>query len=131
MSTTEPSKLVEHYKTACHKMNNEVCQVLGKALKFPMYKDSPEVFSGSDDSTGYFTEPHTAESMADLAADKIAELGKKEKILRLALEMIVKQSAQLGYGIMEGSYEDRALNFEASELIRRTAETALNETKEK
>ena len=117
MSTTELTKLVEHYKTACQKMNHEVCQVLGKALKFPMYKDSPEVFPGADDSTGYFTEPYTAESISDLAADKIAELGKNEKILRLALEMIVQQT-----------YQDGRV-FDLPLLIRRTAETALNETK--
>ena len=108
----------DRFKAACIQMQHEVCQTLGKALGFPMYKDDQVVFPGADDSIGYFTEPHTAESMADLALDRIVAHERREKVLRLALEMIVQQC------------DDRsmyALPFASMAMIRRTAETALRE----
>jgi len=110
----------DHYKSACIQMQHEVCQTLGKALGFPMYKDDQVVFPGADDSTGYFTEPHTAETMAELAADRIKAPDHREAVLRLALEMIVQQC------------DDRsmyALPFASMAMIRRTAEQALNESR--
>ena len=125
MAETERDMLVEstlqerdRFKAACIQMQHEVCQTLGKALGFPMYKDDQVVFPGADDSIGYFTEPHTAESMADLALDRIVAHERREKVLRLALEMIVQQC------------DDRsmyALPFASMAMIRRTAETALRE----
>jgi hypothetical protein len=120
----------DHYKSACIQMQHEVCQTLGKALGFPMYKDDQVVFPGADDSTGYFTEPHTAETMALLALDRITANEHREAVLRLALEMIVQQGASC----MDRIETCRAFHLTSAGIaenalkkIRRTAEQALRE----
>lgn len=59
---------------ASEKMNNEVCQTLGKALRYPWFKDDQENFPGATEADGVGVGDHVAESLAAEAAKRIAEL---------------------------------------------------------
>lgn len=61
-------------REACSKQNDDVCQVLGKALGYPWYKDDQTNFPGADESNGVCVGDHAAESIADEAAKTIARL---------------------------------------------------------
>lgn len=64
---------VRHYRNACVKMNDEVCQTLAKALGYPRFCDPPinETFPDSTEANGYFIGEHVAETLADEAGAKI------------------------------------------------------------
>lgn len=61
------------YKTAFAKTNNDICQVLGKALGYPWHKDHQEAFPGSGEADGVCVGEHVAGSLADEIAAKYAE----------------------------------------------------------
>lgn len=61
-------------REACSKQNDDVCQVLGKALGYPWYKDDQANFPGADESNGVCVGDHVAESIADEAAKTISRL---------------------------------------------------------
>jgi hypothetical protein len=65
---------VEHYKEACVQMDRQVCQVLGKALGYPYYKEDQQNFPGTTEADGVNVYEHVAESIADEAAGKISQL---------------------------------------------------------
>lgn len=56
------------------KLNDEVCQVLGKVLGYPWYKDHQKNFPGSTEKDGVCVADGTAESLADQAAERIKNL---------------------------------------------------------
>lgn len=70
----------EFYKAACVGINREVCQILGKALHYPWYKDDQQNFPGTTEADGVCVGEHFAESIAMEAAQRIAEL---ERLLKL------------------------------------------------
>lgn len=72
---------------ACHKINEEVCQVLGKALGYPWFKDDQKNFPGTTEVNGVCVGDHVAESIADEAADRIALL---ESVLAAAQTFVAK-----------------------------------------
>ncbi len=53
---------------------NEVCQILGKALGYPWYKDDPENFPEATEADGVCVGDHTAASLAAEAAQRLAEM---------------------------------------------------------
>lgn len=65
---------IERLRQACTKMNDEVCQILGKALGYPWYKDSPDIFPGATEASGVCVGDHVAESIAAEAAHYIQKL---------------------------------------------------------
>lgn len=65
---------IERLRLACTKMNDEVCQRLGKALGYPWFKDDQTNFSGATEENGVCTGEHVAESIAAEAAAEIERL---------------------------------------------------------
>jgi hypothetical protein len=65
---------IERLRLACTKMNDEVCQRLGKALGYPWFKDDQENFTGATEESGVCTGEHVAESIAAEAARRIGNL---------------------------------------------------------
>lgn len=59
---------------ASDKTDNEVCQTLGKALRYPWFKDDQANFPGATEADGVCVGDHVAESLAAEAAKRIAEL---------------------------------------------------------
>ena len=51
-----------------------VCQILGKALGYPWYKDDQEVFPGATEADGVCVGEHVADSLALEAARIIRQL---------------------------------------------------------
>ncbi|WZO97291.1 hypothetical protein EP7_004316 [Isosphaeraceae bacterium EP7] len=61
-------------RLACSEANDEVCQTLGKALGYPWFKDDQKNFPGADETHGVCVGEHVAETIAEAAAKRIAEL---------------------------------------------------------
>ena len=59
------------------KESQEIEQILGKALRYPWYKDDPKNFPNATEADGVCVAPNTAASLAMHAADKIKELEDK------------------------------------------------------
>lgn len=59
------------------KLDNEICQILGKVLKYPWYKDDPKNFPDATESDGVCVGEHTAETIAMETAAKIERLQKR------------------------------------------------------
>ncbi len=63
------------------KVNQDICQTLGKALGYPWFKDDQKNFPGATEKEGVCVGEHVAETLAIEAADKIAALKtEREKI---------------------------------------------------
>lgn len=65
---------IEHLTRGCAKQNDEVSQALGKALGYPWFKNDQANFPGATEANGVCVGEHVAESLADEAAAKIADL---------------------------------------------------------
>jgi len=61
-------------RLAWAKENDEICQVLGKALGYPWYKDDPKNFPGATEENGVCVGEHVAVTIAMEAAATIAKL---------------------------------------------------------
>lgn len=71
----ELERLVEHYRSACEKMEREVCDCLAVAIGgFPRYCDDQENFPGATEESGYCVGEMRSIDMATLAASKISTL---------------------------------------------------------
>lgn len=68
---------LERLRRAVAQQENEIQQVLGKALGFPYYADDQKTFPGSTRQDGVFTGIHVAATLADLAAQRLNELQQK------------------------------------------------------
>ena len=64
----------DHFKSACHKMNDEICQILGKALGYPRFCDDKANFPDATEEDGVFVGEHVAESIAEEAVENIRQL---------------------------------------------------------
>jgi hypothetical protein len=62
---------IDRLRNACAQQNEEVCQVLGKALGYPWFKDH---FPDASEADGVCVSDHVAESLADEAAARIKSL---------------------------------------------------------
>jgi phage shock protein A len=78
----EARREVERLRLACSKMNDEVCQTLGKALGYPWFKNDQKSFPGADESNGVCVGEHVAETLAAEAAARIAALEAENAGLR-------------------------------------------------
>ena len=74
MSHEEALRRVEYLQTAWRKSNDRICQTLGKALKFPAFKDDQVNFPGATEADGVVIAEEIAEDMAEYAAKRITEL---------------------------------------------------------
>lgn len=65
------------FRNGYYKVENEVCQTLGKALGYPWFKDDQKNFPGATEADGVCVGEHVAESIAAEAADVITRLQSK------------------------------------------------------
>jgi hypothetical protein len=77
-ATAEVVKDRDFYKNACIKQNAEICQILGKALGWPMFADDQTNFPGATEADGVFVGEHVAETLAAEAASKLAATAEKD-----------------------------------------------------
>jgi len=86
----EAADEIGRLRLACTKMNDEVCQRLGKALGYPWFKDDQQNFPDATEENGVCTGEHVAESIASEAASWIlkveAELNDLKKYVKLLEE---------------------------------------------
>ena len=68
------------------KENDELVQILGKALQYPRFVDDQSVFPGATEADGVCVPCHTALSIADEAAEKIEALKAENARLHTANE---------------------------------------------
>lgn len=71
------NKLLKDYAAIIDKSreeSEEIEQILGKALKYPWFKDDPKNFPTATEEDGVCVGDHTAWSLAMCAADRIKEL---------------------------------------------------------
>ena len=61
-------------RAAMVKENETICQILGKALRYPWFKDDQKNFPGATEADGICQGDEVAASMASGAARRIAEL---------------------------------------------------------
>ena len=59
-------------ESACAVQNDEVCQILGKALGYPGFKNNQKNFAGTTGAQGVCVGAHTAESLAEEAVAALA-----------------------------------------------------------
>lgn len=104
----------ERLKFACSKMNQEVCQTLGKALGYPWFRDDPKNFPGVTEADGVCVGEHVAESIASEAAKRIvaleAEIEKREVAAAQMREAVQFYAEPGSYG----ATARRALSSEAN-----------------
>lgn len=74
------------------KLDNEICQILGKVLKYPWYKDDPKNFPDATESDGICVGEHTAETIAMEAAAKIERLQKRVEAAERAAERLAEMA---------------------------------------
>ncbi len=65
---------VERLKAAMASQNDQIAQVLGKALGYTWYKDDPVNFPGATEADGVCVGEHVAETIAHEAASRISML---------------------------------------------------------
>lgn len=68
------------------KLSEVVCQVLGKALGYPAYKEDPVNFSNATDADGVCYGDHVPESILQAAANYIAQLEERCETFRRNVE---------------------------------------------
>ena len=71
--------LAAQWKVVVNEMSRQeslICQILGKALGYPWYKDDQKNFPGATEADGVCVGEHTAETIAGKAATVIKELVK-------------------------------------------------------
>lgn len=73
-TTDAQAQRIAELTHAMAKSNDEITQVLGRALKYPWFKDDQNNFPGATEENGVCVGDHVAESLADEAAKRIAEL---------------------------------------------------------
>lgn len=66
---TEPTK--EDLEKFLAKENDEICQILGKAIGYPWYKDDQKNFPGATEEDGVCVGAHVSVTIAMEAADRI------------------------------------------------------------
>lgn len=87
---------VKHLEDGCIKSNDDICQTLGKALKYPWFKDDQKNFPGATEENGVCVGDHVAESIAMEAARVLAERDKTIERLRAVNE---RDRTQVAIGI--------------------------------
>lgn len=75
---------------------DEVEQTLGKALGFPWFKDDQKNFPGATEANGVCIGEHTAGTLAQSAAEKLANLEHDLELLRNALGEVCSDYACRG-----------------------------------
>lgn len=88
MTNTKEQILVR----ALSKQNEMICQILGKVLGFPWYKDDQKNFPGTTEEDGICEGHYVAEDLAHMAADRIVSLEeqlKAKNVPSLASESIL------------------------------------------
>jgi hypothetical protein len=85
---------IERLRLACTKMNDEVCQRLGKALGYPWFKDDQENFPSATEESGVCTGDHVAETIAAEAARRIGNLEAERDRLREALDGVMNSHGE-------------------------------------
>lgn len=95
-------------------VNEEVCQTLGKALRYPWFKDDQINFPGSTEKQGVCVGDHVAESIAVEAARTLKGVQSENQRLREALQSIVKHQEYTG-GSMSSLSLTRTIALKALE----------------
>ena len=70
----EAQARIKHLQHGCAKQNEEICQIAGKALGYPWFKDDQANFPGADESWGVCAGEHVAETIAEELARKYASV---------------------------------------------------------
>ena len=73
---------VERLRRACAAEELDIQQTLGKALRYPWFKDDPKNFPGATEKDGVCVGGHVAASLADEAAKRIESLAAEVERLR-------------------------------------------------
>ena len=73
-------------KLAYAKSHEEICQIAGKALGYPWFKDDQKNFPGATEDDGVCVGEHVAETIVAELAAKYAEANERIKKLELELE---------------------------------------------
>ena len=70
----EATARVDFLEKAMSIENDKICQILGKVLGFPWYKDDQKNFPGATEEDGICQGHYVAEDLANLAAETILNL---------------------------------------------------------
>jgi hypothetical protein len=76
----------------------DIEQILGKALKYPWFKDDPKNFPTATEEDGVCVGDHTAWSLAMCAADKIKELEEELAKWKACADMLFVYADELKCG---------------------------------
>src|SRR5688572_5902717 len=82
----EAEAQVAALKAAMSKQDEEICQILGKALGYPWFKDDQANFPGATEEHGVCVGDEVAESLAMAAAGQLERLQWQGKLLRSRYE---------------------------------------------
>jgi len=83
---TAANQRIAHLQKSCAAQNEEICQIAGKVLGYPWFKDDPKNFPDADESCGVCVGEHVAETIVEELARKYREA--KEMIERLENQLI-------------------------------------------
>ncbi|MCF4166375.1 hypothetical protein L2U69_12030 [Zavarzinia compransoris] len=114
---------IARLKAVYSSLNDDVMQILGKALGFPWYADDQTTFPGATKADGICPGEQVAESMAEFAAKRIAKSDDTIRALRMtitAAREALEESKALVEHIQEfGGVMDRIFVDAADETVRR------------
>jgi hypothetical protein len=119
-ATAETARL----RAACAKEDDGIQQALGKALRYPWYKDDQVNFPGATEVNGVFVGEHVAATLADEAAAKIVEM--RARIVGLEAELIgVRAAAANNNAAREALAETKRTLRTKADAVVRAAEQVL------
>jgi hypothetical protein len=88
-------------RTEYSKANDEICQTLGRALKYPKFVDDQKNFPGATEESGVCVGDHVAESIAIEAARHIGELN-------VRLEAEIQRKAKVVTSLLDKARQEGA-----------------------
>ncbi len=114
---------IERLRLACTKMNDEVCQRLGKALGYPWFKDDQTNFSGATEENGVCTGEHVAESIAAEAAAEIERLRAQATAAEAARDKLLSHATNAALPALARADRAEAERDRLRETLRDCVET--------
>jgi len=82
---------IARLRSGAAKSDDDICQILGKALGYPWFKDDQKNFPGATEDHGVYVGEHVAETLAEEAARKIAALRAQVERMKRAIVDIVPE----------------------------------------
>lgn len=88
LTIQDANQEIVRLREACYKEDNEIEQILGKALGYPWYKDDQKTFPGATEADGVCVGAHVPATLAAEAATRIEKLETEIGMLKMGFKFL-------------------------------------------